>query len=166
VNSRQEPTDPPAELRWLTADDAEAIVAASHLFDGPARRDWAERFLAEPTHHICLAYAAGEPIGFVSAVITTHPDKGTEMFLYELAVDDGHQRRGIGRALVRALEERARALGCYGMWVLTEPDNAAALATYRSCGGTVEPDTVMLTWQLGSPDGPAGAAERPDTHAV
>ena len=39
-------------------------------------------------------------MGFVSGVEVTHPDKGTEMFLYELAVDEPFRRRGIGRALV------------------------------------------------------------------
>ena len=66
----------------------------------------------------------------MSGVETTHPDKGTEMFLYELAVASEHRRRGIGPALVEALAALARERGCYGMWVGTEPGNAAALATY------------------------------------
>lgn len=59
----------------------------------------------------------------------THPDKGTEMFLYELAVAEGQQRRGIGKALVAALARLARQANCYGMWVLTDDDNRAAVAT-------------------------------------
>jgi ribosomal protein S18 acetylase RimI-like enzyme len=46
----------------------------------------------------------------VTGVEMTHPDKGTEMFLYELGVADEHQGRGIGRALVSALADLARAL--------------------------------------------------------
>ena len=61
----------------------------------------------------------------MSGVETTHPDKGTEMFLYELSVHPDHRNRGVGRALVSALAELARARGCYGMWVGTEPDNTA-----------------------------------------
>ena len=33
------------------------------------------------------------PVGMVTGVETTHPDKGTEMFLYELSVDVGPHRR-------------------------------------------------------------------------
>ncbi|WP_370076214.1 GNAT family N-acetyltransferase [Streptacidiphilus sp. MAP12-16] len=122
------------------------VVAAERLYDGPARRAAAERFLASPDHHLLVAYAGPEPVGFVSGVEVTHPDKGTEMFLYELAVDEGHQRRGIGRALVSALAELARTRGLYGMWVLTDRANPAALATYRSAGATAEEDCVLLAW--------------------
>ena len=69
-------------------------------------------------------------VGFVSGVEMTHPDKGTEMFLYELAVDEPWQRLGVGASLVHALANLARERGCYGMWVLTDDDNIAALATY------------------------------------
>ena len=77
----------------------------------------------------------------------THPDKGTEMCLYELAVAEAFQRRGIGKALVNALREIARERDCYDMWVLTDADNDAALATYRSTGTTAESSHVMLTWE-------------------
>ena len=71
----------------------------------------------------------------MSGVETTHPDKGTEMFLYELGVDDAFRGRGIATALVEALAAHARGLGCHGMWVLTEEDNAVARRTYRAAGG-------------------------------
>ena len=35
-----------------------------------------------------IAYVDARPVGFVSGVEMTHPDKDTEMFLYELAVDE------------------------------------------------------------------------------
>jgi len=63
-----------------------------------------------------------------------HPDKGREMFLYELGTHEEHRREGVARSLVNALGAVARAQGCYGMWVGTESDNEAALATYRSAG--------------------------------
>jgi ribosomal protein S18 acetylase RimI-like enzyme len=124
------------------------VVAAGPLFDGPAIPEATTRFLSEPTSHLCVAYEGDEPAGFVSGVETTHPDKGTELFLYELAVDERFRRRGIGAALVRALAERARDRGCYGMWVLTDRENAAALATYRRAGAAEESDQVMFGWDL------------------
>ena len=128
-------------------DDA-VVVAAESLFDEPADSVATERFLASPTHHLCIAYVDDAPAGFVSGVETTHPDKGTEMFLYELAVDDRYRRHGVGRALVEALVDRARARGCYGMWVLTDADNDAALATYAAAGGTRDGAQVMLEWKF------------------
>ena len=66
----------------------------------------------------------------------THPDKGTEMFLYELGVDEPHRRQGVGTALVGALAALAAERGCYGMFVLTEADNEAGPANLPAgrCG--------------------------------
>ena len=73
-------------VRALGPGDDEAVAAAQDLFDGPSDPAATARFLAEPGHHLLVAYDADErPVGFVSGVEMTHPDKGTEMFLYELA---------------------------------------------------------------------------------
>jgi ribosomal protein S18 acetylase RimI-like enzyme len=129
-------------------DDVDAVVAAEHLFDGRAVPEATQRFLAEPTSHLCIAYEDGAPAGFVSGVELTHPDKGTELFLYELGVDERYRGQGIGAALVQALAERGRAQGCSGMWVLTDRPNEAAMATYLAAGAADEGDQVMLGWTL------------------
>jgi len=136
------------ELRWMEVGDDALVEAASALFDEPARADATRRFLADADHHLCIAYDGDEPAGFVSGVEVTHPDKGTEMFLYELGVDERHRRRGIGGALVSALAERAAERGCYGMWVLTDRDNEAGMATYTAAGAADEGDQVMLGWRF------------------
>jgi ribosomal protein S18 acetylase RimI-like enzyme len=138
----------PVEIRPLGPDDVDQVLAAEALFDHPPRADWARKFLESEGHHILVAYVGDEPVGFVSGVEMTHPDKGTEMFLYELAVADAHRRQGIGRALVEELRDLARGTGCYGMWVLTEPDNEAALGTYRSAGSDQGEGFVMLGWEF------------------
>ena len=135
-------------IRAIQAGEGRLIVAAGHLFDTPPDPATAERFLVTPGHHLLMAYEGDEPAGFVSGVELTHPDKGTEMFLYELAVSERFQRRGIGKALVKALLQIARAGACYDVWVLTDADNEAALATYRTTGTTDESSHVMLTWDL------------------
>ena len=128
--------------------EVDRVIAADRLFDHPADADATRRFLASEGHHLLIAYSDGVPVGFVSGVEMTHPDKGTEMFVYELGVDEGHRRRGIGRRLLDELTVIARQRGCYGMWVLTDATNEAALATYASAGAVREGEQVMLGWKL------------------
>jgi len=136
------------EIERLGPKDVDRVVAASAFFDEPATGEWTTTFLTAPGHHLLFASLDGVDVGFVSGVETTHPDKGTEMFLYELGVDPSARGQGAGKALVTALGDLAIELGCYGMWVSTESDNEAALATYRSAGaGAGDPEPgVVLTW--------------------
>ncbi|MFI5687163.1 GNAT family N-acetyltransferase [Streptomyces sp. NPDC051636] len=126
------------------------VAAAECLFDIPVRAEWAGRFLTAAGHHLLLAYADEEPapVGFVSGVETIHPDKGTEMFLYELGVAEPYRRRDIGRALVRRPAALGRELGCYGMWVLVDTGNDVALAACRSAGGRDDGTCAVVTWEF------------------
>jgi hypothetical protein len=47
-----------------------------------------------------------------------------------------------------SLAALARERGCYGMWVLTGAENAAALGTYRKAGATGESPNLMLEWRF------------------
>jgi len=136
------------EIRTLGPADAAAVVAASDLFDGPATERIAQRFLDSEGHHLLVAYEDGKPVGFVSGVEMTHPDKGTEMFLYELGVAEAYRRRGIGTALVMTLRQTAIDNGCYGMWVLTDVDNVAALSTYAGTRASERSTHVMVSWSF------------------
>ncbi|MFE5945195.1 GNAT family N-acetyltransferase [Streptomyces sp. NPDC056480] len=123
------------------------LLAAGHLYDDPPREDWATRFLTAPGHLMLIAYAEdGFPAGFVSGIEMLHPDKGAEMCLYELSVDEAHRRRGVGRALTKALVAEARERGCRGVWVGVDTDNDPALATYRSAGAADEGVFSMRGW--------------------
>ncbi len=130
----------------LGPGDDTLVAAAEHLFDGPARPEATARFLSEAGHHLLIAYDEGHAVGMVTGVEMTHPDKGTEMFLYELGVDKPSRNRGVGRALVTALADLARQRGCFGMWVLTDDDNLAASKTYEAAGANVDDLTRVLVW--------------------
>jgi ribosomal protein S18 acetylase RimI-like enzyme len=141
-------------VRQLGAGDDEAVLAAGSLFDRFPDVDATRRFLDDPTHHLLVAYGAGDhPVGFVSGVETTHPDKGTGMFLYELGVDPSARRQRVGRTLVEALAALARERGS-GMWTLADADNDAALATYARAGGRPVGPLVMPEWDFRGPSGP------------
>ncbi len=134
------------ELVWMTAGDARLVADAGRLFDAPPQEEWTERFLRQPNHHLCIAYVDGAPAGFVTGVEVTHPDKGTEMLLYELGVDEGFRRRGLGHDLTVALRTLAHERGCTGMWVPVDDDNEAALATYRGLAPDEEARSYIVWW--------------------
>jgi ribosomal protein S18 acetylase RimI-like enzyme len=136
------------EIRALGPGDHSAVVAAQHLFDGPAKADATARFLSEPGSHLLVGSVGGRPAGFVSGVEVTHPDKGTELYLIELAVDEAYRRRGYGRALVEALGALARERGCTGMFVFVDDDNEAGRAVYRSAGGAETARPYMVDWSF------------------
>jgi aminoglycoside 6'-N-acetyltransferase I len=71
------------------------------------------------------------------------------MLLYALDVAEDRRRRGIGKLLVTAFVDHARAIGCTEVWVLTDDGNPTAIATYHAAGGQRDAvDQVMVTWTL------------------
>jgi ribosomal protein S18 acetylase RimI-like enzyme len=133
-------------VRRLRSGDESLVMEAAHLFDDPPQPRWVATFLEQPTHHILIALRDGHAVGFVTGVEMTHPDKGTEMFVYELGVTAEARRQGVARALLDELTTLAKERRCYDMWVLTDADNLAALSAYRASGATAESEHVMLTW--------------------
>ncbi len=134
------------QIEQLGPDDLERVLGAPHLFDEPPSAAWTDTFLNAEGHHLLVAVLDGADVGFVTGVEMTHPDKGTEMFLYELGVDESARGQGAGKALVAALRDLAEERGCYSMWVLTDDDNHAALRTYQSAGGGEPEPQVLLDW--------------------
>jgi aminoglycoside 3-N-acetyltransferase I len=139
-------------MRIERVDDASTVEAGADLFDDRPDPGATARFLASPGHHLLFAYddppGAGRPIGFVSGVELIHPDKGTEMYLNELGVADAARGRGVATRLVQALAALAVERGCYGMWEASDPDNAAALATYRRAGAQEDAPAVVVSWEF------------------
>jgi ribosomal protein S18 acetylase RimI-like enzyme len=134
------------EIRALGPGDDAAVAEAGHLFDNAIDSDATARFLTEADHHLLVAYDNERPRRLHLRRGADAPGQGTEMFLYELDVDESARRRGIGTALVKALITVALERGCYGMFVFTDDDNPAARATYRRAGGREVSQQLMVEW--------------------
>lgn len=74
-----------------------------------------------------VALSGGERVG-----LATYSIEGARCELVTL--DALHRWRGIGTALVAAVEERARAAGCRRLWLITTNDNVDALRFYQRRG--------------------------------
>lgn len=136
-------------IRVAGPGDEAAVEEASRAF-GSERPGDATSFLARPETLLLLAEDdRGKLAGQVYGHVLTHPDGQCTVLLYALDVVAAARRRGVGRALTEAFVGEARMRGCTEVWVLTEPGNTAALATYASAGGRREPDdSVMFVWPI------------------
>lgn len=124
------------------------VMLAAGLFDQPPTVTTSEAFFAREGHHLLIAYSGDKPVGFVTGVELLHPDKGAELLLYELGVDEDHRRQGIAKRLVLALADRGRERGCRGMWAPVEAGDQPAIATYRSAGGAGPDESALLWWDF------------------
>jgi GNAT superfamily N-acetyltransferase len=105
---------------------------------------------------VAVAIDQGQVVGFASGVHYVHPDKPAELWINEVGVAASHQGRGLGGAVVRALLQHARRLGCREAWVLTDRTNSAAMRLYASTGGLeAEGDHVMFNFDLGRDGSPS-----------
>lgn len=60
--------------------------------------------------------------------------EGHRGWINYLAVSPGHQRQGVGRKLMAAVESKIQALGCPKINLQVRESNAAALAFYEALG--------------------------------
>jgi ribosomal protein S18 acetylase RimI-like enzyme len=96
---------------------------------------------------LLVAFDGEQPVGFVLAheLPRRHGDP-TQLLLYEVDVAESHHRRGIGKALLDELASIARERGIVEGWVLTDEDNEAAMALYRSAGGILP--RLVTMWEF------------------
>src|SRR5580693_5423312 len=101
----------PLELRAGTADDVDGLLglwaeAAENAERAPDTREAVTAVLGRDPDAVILAEHEGELIGSVIAGWD-----GWRCHLYRLAVRPAWRRRGVGSALLRAAEDRLKALG-------------------------------------------------------
>jgi ribosomal protein S18 acetylase RimI-like enzyme len=134
-------------VRTAGAGDVEAVTRLIAGFrdwwgyDSPADAEIAsvvERLVDDPQTEYLLA---GDPPAAVCQLrYRLSVWKGVEdCWLEDLYVDDGARGRGLGRALVDAAVERARARGCRRMELDVNEQNEDALRFYIAAGFTAEP---------------------------
>lgn len=125
------------EIKILHRGDETILTnVATGVFDNPIDPKLTAEFLVDHRHHIAVAVDNGLVVGFASGVHYIHPDKPPELWINEVAVAPTCRRRGLGKAVLKALFEVGRALNCTEAWVLTDRSNQAATALYLSAGGT------------------------------
>jgi ribosomal protein S18 acetylase RimI-like enzyme len=101
------------DVEALGPGDAQKAADAAHLFDHPIDAAALRAFLADPRHHLLIAYVDRQPAGFLTAIELLHPDKPKpEMFLYELGVDEAFRRLERRPPIARRVVDASRTRCC------------------------------------------------------
>ena len=141
----------PVEVRLLSAADRAVLDHVDpDVFDHAIQPALAEQYLATSGNLLAVATVAGVVVGMASAIAYVHPDKPLQLFINEVGVAERVRGQGIGKRLVRALQEQGRRMGCTEAWVATEVGNEAARALYASLAGVEDEEhAVVYTGPLG-----------------
>lgn len=94
-----------------------------------------ERLLAGP-QFIALAAMAGDAVvgGLAAYELPKFEQARSEIYIYDLAVDEAWRRRGIATRLIDALRAIARERGAWVVYVQADPPDAPAMALYSKLG--------------------------------
>ncbi len=88
-----------------------------------------------PTTLVFLAYANERVVGIATCFVGFSTFHGRSLVnVHDLAVLAEHRKRGIGRALLAAVEEKARQLGCCKLTLEVQENNRQARRTYELVG--------------------------------
>lgn len=140
-----------------TMDDAEALATLWQACG--LSRPWNDPHkdisfaLAGPASTILVARAEGR---IIASVMAGHD--GHRGMLYYVAVDPAHQRRGLGKAAVRAAEAWLAQHGVWKVNLLVRAENAAVKDFYGALGYEVNPVLCMarkITADAAPPVAPA-----------
>lgn len=126
--------------------DASAIVEIVNAYaldpfggEAPLPRDVQARLVdglrAHPTTLVLLALVDGRPVGVAVCFFGFSTFRARPLLnVHDLAVLASHRGQGVGRALLAAVEARARARGCCKITLEVLDTNLRARALYASCG--------------------------------
>lgn len=133
-----------ADLPHLPAiEAAAATLHASWLADPSVTTPVAELDAARARGHLMVAATAAAPVGF----LVLEPLDG-DLFVAEVDVHPDHGRRGLGRRLMTAAADRARAAGAPRLVLTTMRDLPFNGPFYASLGFVaVPPDQLTPAWR-------------------
>lgn len=72
--------------------------------------------------------------GLAAYVLPKFEQARAELYIYDLAVDEAHRRKGVATAMIEELKNQATARGIYVMFVQADHGDAPAIALYTKLG--------------------------------
>jgi aminoglycoside 3-N-acetyltransferase I len=133
-------------IRTLGRDDVDTMRRVLTLFGrafgenetyegAPPGAAYLERLLGSDTF-IAIAAMQGEEVvgGLAAYVLPKFEQERSEIYIYDLAVAEGHRRRGAATAMIAALQAECADRGAYVIFVQADYGDDAAVALYTKLG--------------------------------
>jgi aminoglycoside 3-N-acetyltransferase I len=133
-------------LRRLGADDVELARGLNAMFGtafeepdtyggDPPSEPYLAELLAKP-QVIALVALSGEEVvgGLVAYELDKLERARREVYIYDLAVAEGHRRRGIATALIERCRDIAAERGAWVIFVQADHGDSPAVALYEKMG--------------------------------
>jgi aminoglycoside 3-N-acetyltransferase I len=139
-------------IRRLRSGDREAakttLAMVAAVF-GEERQElsdpYIERLLNRDDFWVIAAFIDDDIVGGITAhTLPMTRTESSEVFIYDLAVRQDQQRKGIGRRLITALRRAAADAGIQDVFVPADNDDEHALDFYRAVGGAPSPVTLFV----------------------
>lgn len=94
------------------------------------------RHLLAGDSFIAVAATSGSGVigGLAAYVLPKFEQARTEIYIYDLAVEEAWRRRGVATAMIEALKKIATARGAYVIYVQADHGDDAAIALYTKLG--------------------------------
>jgi aminoglycoside 3-N-acetyltransferase I len=140
----------PTEIRVLGPQDVAVLRNMQAMFgqafgDVPTYtanqpEDGHLRRLLESQTFVAVAAIAGPEVvgGLAGYVLPKFEQARSELYIYDLAVDQAHRRRGFATAMIEELRSLAAARGIYGIFVQADHGDDPAIALYSKLGVRAE----------------------------
>ncbi len=144
--ARVPPTGESLEVRVLGPDDVATVRAMLAMFGrefgdehtyGSQQPDdrYLERLLDSDTFVAIVAMAGARVVGGLAGyVLPKFEQARSEFYIYDLAVEEAHRRRGVATSLIARLRKLAAARGIYVIFVQADLGDDPAIALYTKLG--------------------------------
>lgn len=124
-----------AHLRALNAVFGRAFDDAQTYGAEPPDNAYLARLLVRDHVIVLVALIEGEVVGgLVAYELEKFERARSEIYIYDLAVDEPHRRQGIATALIQHLTDLAAARMAWVIYVQADRDDAPAIALYDKLG--------------------------------
>jgi len=136
-------------IRLSPGDDtrfAEWLTLFGRVFDEPdtytaamPSAGYRDRLLADSNFIALAALEDGKLVGALAAyVLVKYEQERSEIYIYDLAVDEARRREGLGEALVNETRRIAHDIGAWVVYVQADYVDPPAVALYTKLGAREE----------------------------